>query len=461
MKIKKLSWFAVFSSFTQYCRDRKIGVYIFANLFSCFVPGLVIYLIATKKCSGAGAVLFLYLWRVYLAPFDDYASSSTAISELYKYPLSVPDIIFIRFVSKTIQISEWIMLGASIAVYCFCGYSLPFFWGVLVFCAGLASEEAYSFVFNYLRKAKIAIVLFYILHFGLLGLVLLNNLSLTHINWFFVGLFLLSVLVLLGVAIFGRKLKYYSPQKKQKTQAQGPLSSRVIRACLSKGPTFRHFFFDLVLHLKLKPFPLISALGYSVVFYFLDGDNLFLPIIVLYFIVDYGMSAGFNYLSAINDSYGRLILSPVIVPALIRGKNAALSLVMLIFSSLLTLALGLITGLTPRAYICSLILNVHCVALVTAVSAVLSIMHFHLDTSKKKHTALHFGIMVLLMVSESVLSTMLQQGGVLGAIVLVFVLLSFPVLLLFCFGRMDMLGSLYEKKRDMMQSVIQEAQVQK
>jgi hypothetical protein len=202
--------------------------------------------------------------------------------------------------------------------------------------------------------------------------------------------------------------------------------------------------------LKLKLLDVVSALGYVVVFAALDKSHSLLYVLVQYFIVDYCFLAGFNYFSTINDNEGMFLFSTVDRKIQLRSKNLALASLLLVLSSVLTVVLGLLTGVGLKALVLTGLTNLFCISVMVLCSSVVSIAHFHLNESKKKYTASNMIIMVVTLAVSSILSAFVLAGGMLGAITLIFMGVTTLACAYFSLLDVSMLVSLFDSHEKVM-----------
>jgi hypothetical protein len=187
-----------------------------------------------------------------------------------------------------------------------------------------------------------------------------------------------------------------------------------------------------------------------VVFSALDKEHSMLYILVQYFIVDYCFLVGFNYFGTINDNEGMFLFSTVDRKTQLRSKNLALATVLLVTSSLITLILGLMTGVTLKVLVLTALANLFCISVMVLVSSLVSISHFHLNESKKKYTLSNIVIMIVILALSSLLTAFVLAGGMLGAISLIF--MGVATLASIYFGLVDvsLLESLFSKREKTM-----------
>jgi hypothetical protein len=292
-----------------------------------------------------------------------------------------------------------------------------------------------------------------------IGVALVLNQSVATVSWIVTTLVFASVLALSVVGamvLYVNRLKIHVIARNagSEKQARIPLSTRLVMGAAGGSALNRLVRLEWVTMLKLKIWDMISALGYVVVFSAMDHSGSALYILVQYFIVDYCFLAGFNYFGTIEDRSGLFLFSTVDRKTQIRSKNLALGSILLVGSTLLTLVLGLLKSMDPKTLLLTMAANVFCSAVMVLCASIVSITHFHLNSSRKKYTVSNLVIMLLALVLCSIVTAFLFGGGVLAAISLMFMGVSTLACIFFSVVDVSMLENLFERNRGKMAAAL-------
>jgi len=452
-KFKKITWFAAFCSLLQYTRDRKLGGYIMANLFSCMVPALLLVLYVQGKVTGLAFVLVNVAARLVFAPADEYTSGEYAYAKLFTFPLNIFEMLWIRLVAKFTQVSEWAFLICLGYVYGTLFGVVPAIALTVLTAIALEITEEILFYLMWLVRKRPIFVVCYLAACILVGAASVLWIPELSVFWIAVvwGIVLaLSILSVLVLYANRSKIRPLHGRTSAGVKAHMPLSSRLMLAAADKSPLFRLVCMEWICMLKLKLWDMISALGYVVVFSALDKEHSMLYILVQYFIVDYCFLVGFNYFGIINDNEGMFLFSTVDRKTQLRSKNLALATVLLVTSSLITLILGLLTGVTLKVLVLTALANLFCISVMVLCSSLVSITHFHLSESKKKYTLSNTVIMIAILALSSLLTAFLLAGGMLGAISLIFMVVATLACAYFSLVDVSLLADLFSKRKKTM-----------
>lgn len=456
-KIKKLTWFAAFCSLFQYTRDRKIIAYLLANIFSCTIPALFLVGFFNGKLNWSAYILCNAAARLAFAPLDEYASDEYAYTKLSTFPLNIFEMIWVRLVAKLTQVSEWIF-AVSVGYV----YSTVFGAGqaaalvVLTVIALELAEEILFYLVWLIRKNRALVGLYLVLCVGIAGAALLwpmkHSAVLAAGIWG--GVLLLSVIAMLVLNVKWYKLRPLCGKSAVESNVHIPWSSRLLKAASGRGVLFRLVCVEWVCMLKLKVWELISALGYVAVFAAMDRTGSMLYALVQYFIVDYCFLMGFNYFGTINDREGMFLFSTVDRRTQLKSKNLALSSVLLAVSGVLTVVLGIVFGVEGKTLVLTILANLFCISVMVLCSSIVSILHFHLNESKKKYSVSNMVIMLTVLILSSVLTSFLLAGGMLGAISLIFMVVTMLTCVYFSLIDVSLLTELYRRREDRMIAVM-------
>lgn len=457
MKLKKLTWFAAFCSLFQYTRERKLLVYLLANTFGMVIPALLTVLFFQGKIHWMAFVGINLVARLVFAPLDDYTSDEYAYSKLSTFPLNLPEMLYVRQVTKLVQISEWLFAAAMAYVYI---VSFGLGWGLgltalTLVAIGLGEELA--FYLMYLVKNRKGYVAAYLAACLALG-VLVVLLPAVGVAWLWAAVAaVLLVCCLVALVVLHRnfeKLHKLPALRNGGAEGKMPLSTRLMVAASGGSVLKRLVCLEWITMLKWKVWNLISALGYVVVFAVMDKSQSMMYAMVQYFIVDYCFLVGFNFFGNINDREGLFLFSTVDAKTRIRSKILALGSVLVVLSTLLTVALAVIYGVDGKTLVLTLVANLFCISVMLLASGVVSITHFHLDDSKKKYTAGNLVIMLSILIVNSVLAALLLAGGVLSAVSLLFMGIMTLACLYFALVDMSMLEKLFQKHQGRMMEAL-------
>lgn len=452
-KINKLTWFAAFCSLFQYTRDKKIGGYVMANLFGCVIPALLLVLFVQDKLSCAAYVLINVAARLIFAPVDEYTSGEYAYVKLASFPLHFGEMLWVRLVAKFTQFAEWaFMISLGYAYSTVFGIAGAVGMTVLTVAALEVFEEVAFYLVWLVRKRPIFVV-------GYLALCVL--IMVAAVLWIPEFSVVVTAAIWGTVAVLGAlgtvllyanrsKLRPLYGRPSTGTKVHIPLSSRLMLAASGRSQLFRLVCMEWILMLKLKLWDMISALGYVVVFAALDKTHSLLYVLVHYFIVDYCYLAGFNYFGSINDNEGMFLYSTVDRKTQIRSKNLALAAILLVMSALITVVLGLVTGVTVKVLLLTGLANLFCISVMVLCSSLVSILHFHLNESKKKYTVGNLIVMIVIMAVSSLLTSFVMAGGMLAGVTLIFMGISTLACIYFSFIDVSMLADLFRNREQTM-----------
>lgn len=456
-KFKKLTWFAAFCSLFQYTRDRKIIAYLLANVFGCVIPALILVGFFNGKLDWSA-----YIWcnaaaRLAFAPLDEYASDEYAYTKLTTFPLNIFEMLWVRLVAKLTQVSEWIFAVSVGYVYSTVfGMHQAAALAVLTVVGLQLTEEIVFYLVWLIRKNRALVALYLAMCAGIAGASLTwpmeRSAVLTAYIW--CGVLALSVAAMLVLHGMWYKLRPLCGKPAAEKNVHIPLSTRLMQAASGRGILFRLVCMEWVCMLKLKVWELVSALGYVAVFAAMDRSGNLLYALVQYFIVDYCFLMGFNYFGIINDREGLFLFNTVDRKLQLKSKNLALSTVLLAISGVLTVVLGVVFGVDGKTLILTILTNLFCISVMVLCSSIVSILHFHLNESKKKYSVSNMVIMLTVLILSSVLTSFVLAGGMLGAISLIFM----AVMTLTCvyFGLIDvsLLADLYHRREEKMIAVM-------
>lgn len=456
-KIKKLTWFAAFCSLFQYTRDRKIIAYLLGNIFSCAIPALFLIGFFNGKLDWNAYVWCNLAARLAIAPLDEYASDEYAYSKLASFPLNIFEMLWIRLVAKITQFAEWLFM-ASVGYI----YSTVFpvnqavGLAVLTVIALELAEEILFYLVWLIRKNRALVGLYLVLCAGIAGAALLFTMKPSAVlaAGIWGGVLVLSVIAMLVLHVKWYKLRPLCGKPAAETNVHIPWSSRLMKAASGRGVLFRLVCVEWVCMLKLKVWELISALGYVAVFAAMDRTGSMLYALVQYFIVDYCFLMGFNYFAIINDREGMFLFSTVDRKIQIKSKNLALGAVLLVISTVVTVLLGIVFGVNGKPLVLTILANLFCISMMVLCSSIVSILHFHLNESKKKYSGSNMFIMLVLLILSSVLTSFLLAGGILGAISLIFMAVTTLACVYFSVIDVSLLTELYRRREDRMIAVM-------
>ncbi len=449
-KIKTLTWFAAFCSLFQYMRERKFGVYLFANVIGALVPLLLTVLFLRDRIAWPAFVGITVAARLMFAPLDEYSCDEYSYYKLSSFPLQFLHMVYVRLVAKTVQISEW--LGAAAMAYV---YVVTFggLWGALLTVLTLAAitliEELTFYLMYLVRNIKPLAAVLVIACVGLgVGTFLLPagmDAVTTAVTW---GL-LLAASIVATLLLHRNFHKFHVLPCRMATHSRVkmPLSSRLMVSAAGGSVLKRLVCMEWVCMLKLKFWNLVSALGYVIVFSALDSSESLLYIMIQYFIVDYCFLSGFNYFANINDREGLFLFSTADIKTQLRSKTLALGSVLLAISTALTLVLGMVYAVDFKTMVLTLAASLFCCSVMLLVCGIVSITHFHLEESRKKYTVSNLIIMLVLLIICSALTALLLAGGVLSAVSLVFMVIVGITCLYFCLVDMSLLEALFHRHR--------------
>lgn len=454
-KIKKLTWFAAFCSLLQYTRERKFAAYLFANGFNCVIPAVLLVLFLGGHISWVFCIGINLLARLIFAPVDAYTSGEYAFGKLETYPLNIFEKLYVRLFAKVIQISEWAFAAAVAYVYCtvFSGVEAVVLTLVTLLAMEISEEVVFYLVYLVKNQKKwVGIFLAVCVALGVL-LVLWKNVAVVSAGWaigFFGTVLALSLAVVLVLHLNRWKIHVLPRLGGTDRNARIPLSTRVVMGAAGGSVLKRMVRLEWVTMLKLKAWDVLSALGYLLIFSVIDQSANYVYLMVQYFIVDYCFLAGFNYFGNTDDRSGMFLFSTIDTKTLLRSKNLALSSVLLVISTALSLVLSVVRGQGVKAVVLTLVANVFCTAVMVLCSSVLSVKHFHLSTSRKKYTVSNMVIMLLILVVNSILTEMLFVGGVLAAVSLIFMAATTMASLYFALVDTSLLEKLFANNREKM-----------
>ncbi len=446
-KIKKLTWFAFFCTITQYVREHRFLAYFFGTAFNCIIPGVLFYFYFNGHIGWLPFVGINALFRILMAPLDEYVSEEFSYSKLRFFPLRLEEKLYVRIISKSMQLSEWLFVFLLSWVYI---SSFPIKSAVpliisTVVCIELA-EELVFYIIYLIKNIKSYMVIYATLCVGAIGAMIyfrhsihLDSLVVILIN---VVITVISIIIATFFCKSAHKHRIVAKSlKKKKTSI--PVSTKITRKVITKSSLVRLMCHEFVCLFKLKPWNLISALVYCFVFSVLDRSGNYLYLLVQYFIVDFFFLSGFNYYGNIDDTDGLVLMSTVSKKDLIRSKNITLGSVALFFSTIVTLVLGVIYGNDIKELALTMFANVFCISIMILFSSVLSIKHFHLSDSKKKYTVQNMICMVVALIICSIIATLLFTSGSLAAIGLIFIVMMSCVCLFFSLIDVSMLEYLF------------------
>ena len=456
-KLKKLTWFAAFCSLFQYTRDRKIIAYLLANMFSCAIPALLLVGFFDGKLDWNAYVWCNLAARLAIAPLDEYASDEYAYSKLASFPLNIFEMLWIRLVAKFTQFAEWLFVASVGYIY---STVFPVNQAVglavlTVIALELAEEIAFYLVWL-IRKKGALVALYLVLCAGIAGAAVIWTLkcSAVLVACIWGAVLALSVIAVLVLHSKWHEIRPLSGKPAAQTNVRIPLSSRLMLAASGKSVLCRLVCMEWICILKLKVWEMICALGYVAVFVAMDRTGNLLYALVQYFIVDYCFMIGFNYFGIINDKEGLFLFNTVDHKVQIKSKNLALGTVLLVISSVLTVVLGIVFGVDGKTLVLTMLGNLFCISVMVLCSSIVSILHFHLNESRKKYTVSNMVIMVMVLILSSVLSAFLLAGGTIGAIILIFMGVTTLACVYFSLIDVSLLADLYRSRKSKMISMM-------
>lgn len=456
-KIKKLTWFAAFCSLFQYTRDRKFIGYLLANAFSCMIPALLFVGFVGGKLDWNAYIWSNVAARLVFAPLDEYASDEYAYTKLSTFPLNIFEMLWVRLMAKFTQLSEWVFTASVGYVYSTVfGVAQAVALTVLTVAAMNLAEEIAFYLVWLIRKNRLLVALYVVLCVGIAGAALIwpmkSAIILPASIWG--GILALAVTAMLVLHSKWYHLRPLCGKPAAGTNVRIPLSSWLMKAASGRSVLMRLVCMEWVVMFKLKIWEMISALGYVIVFAAMDHSGNLFYALVQYFIVDYCFLMGFNYFGIINDKEGLFLFNTVDRKTQIKSKNLALGAVLLVISSILTVVLGVKFGVDAKTFILTIVANLFSIGVMLLCSSIVSILHFHLNDSKKKYTVSNMIIMLVILILNSILTSFLLAGDMLGAIALVFMAVMILACVYFTVIDVSLFAELYRRREKAMIAAI-------
>lgn len=456
-KIRKIIWFGAFYSIEQHWRERRLAIYFFANIFNILIPLCFLVLYIKKWIGIAGFLTLCVISRWIFAPFDDYTSNEYSFSEINTYPLSFLEELFLRFSVRLFQISEWGFAAIIFIAYSFSEFSLiRAVCAIITIFALSVSEELFFFLFYILKNRNDSKLIFEIICLFLAVLSVFYKREIASFLLFsFWGIAsLLCIIVVILLSLNWSKVQVLPAKKANNKNENIPLSTKLLLRKKCNSSTKRLFTLELITMVKLKPWDLISALGYIVVFSAIGAGKEMPYLLTLYFIVDYCLLVGFNYLGNNESQEGLFLFSIIDKKILFRSKNMSLASVCACISTLLSFVLSIVAHQSIKQILLMIISNLFCISVMLVACSVISIVHFYIDNSSKKHTVSNIVIMILLMGFCSLVSSFLFLGGEMAAISLIFMIMASCISIYFTLFDLSAIETLFAKNIDKMIQII-------
>jgi len=438
-------------------------VYLFANVFNgvIWLAGGFYFsnIIYPTDYTPLSFFLFVLGVKCFGANLEKYTDSDTGYSIQNRFVLSNFEVLFFRLSVNILQPAEWLyrcVVGYVVYSNTNSFFSFVIFFFLVVILIDMITELCALISSKiYLKN----ILSFFIWGFALACLVLsfvpLSIKPLFYPSLDFIVLYLfVSVLFFL---VFRSNLSFLARfrQYKFKETTKSMISQGI--ADKMKKPTALKMLIvkELTFLFKYKINFILSAFAYTIMSLFFTNEEEYLFIAFAFFIVDFSMMYGFNYLGVEDETLVLPLLSSVDKSIIIKAKNIVL-LTVSACGTLLIIPIMLMKY--PTAIIQlkdSIIVSMLTLSIMLLCSSYLSINNYENNNSKKKYTVRKIMYMVVALISISILYDVARRLPAVKLLFLVFVVLLTVVTLYMCIINPSLFANrLRDKERKILDSLV-------